>query len=148
MTSANSGYESLTPYLRIANMDESLTFYRAALGFEVTNKVEHEGSISWAFLRSGPISLMLSVWPARSLEHDDDDEHAHQPWQGVGLVNSWPDINLVTFLYVQDADAAYERVRAAGYEPLDSPTDQPYGLREFLVRDPDGHCFVIGQRIR
>lgn len=148
MTGPNSPYQSLTPYLRVANMAESLAFYEKALGFEIANKVEYEGGISWVFLTSWPISLMLSLWPARSLEHDDDDDkHTHKPWTGAEHVNPWPDISLVTFLYVDDADAAYERVRAVGYEPLDGPTDQPHGLREFLVQDPDGHYFVVGHRI-
>lgn len=39
---------------------------------------------------------------------------------------------------VDDVEAHYERVRAAGGDVLGAPVDQPYGLREYSARDPEG----------
>ncbi|MEU7841665.1 VOC family protein [Micromonospora sp. NPDC049114] len=39
---------------------------------------------------------------------------------------------------VDDVDAAYEAVRAAGAEIVHPITDEPWGVRRFFVRDPDG----------
>ena len=39
---------------------------------------------------------------------------------------------------VKDADAYYERVAASG-GTCDPPQDQPWGWRQFYVKDPDGH---------
>ncbi|MDJ0311816.1 VOC family protein [Arthrobacter sp. H35-D1] len=48
-----------------------------------------------------------------------------------------------TFL-VEDVDAHYERVRAAGAVIEHTPQDQPYGRREYGVRDPEGHRWWFG----
>lgn len=42
-------------------------------------------------------------------------------------------------VHVDDVDAMYERVRAAGYTPTTAPADAPWGERYFHVDDPDGH---------
>ena len=45
---------------------------------------------------------------------------------------------------VEDVDAHYERVRAAGAVIEHTPQDQPYGRREYGVRDPEGHRWWFG----
>jgi uncharacterized glyoxalase superfamily protein PhnB len=42
-------------------------------------------------------------------------------------------------VHVDDVDAHYERARAAGARIDSEPTDQPYGQREYGVRDLEGH---------
>lgn len=42
-------------------------------------------------------------------------------------------------LHVDDVDAMYEQVVAAGATPSAPPADAPWGERYFHVRDPDGH---------
>ena len=42
-------------------------------------------------------------------------------------------------IHVDDVDAMYDRIRAAGYEPEFAPSDAPWGERYFHVKDPDGH---------
>jgi uncharacterized glyoxalase superfamily protein PhnB len=42
-------------------------------------------------------------------------------------------------VHIGDVDAHYERTRAAGARIDSEPTDQAYGLREYGVRDPEGH---------
>jgi uncharacterized glyoxalase superfamily protein PhnB len=50
-------------------------------------------------------------------------------------------------VYVKDVDAHFEAVRRAGATILSEPTDQPYGQREYGVRDPDGHSWWIATPI-
>jgi len=40
---------------------------------------------------------------------------------------------------IPDVDAHYARVKAAGAHIESEPTDQPYGLREYGVRDLENH---------
>lgn len=40
---------------------------------------------------------------------------------------------------VADVDAHYERSKAGGARIDSSPSDQPYGLREYGARDPENH---------
>ena len=42
-------------------------------------------------------------------------------------------------LWVDDVDAMYRRVVAAGLAPTASPTDASWGERYFHLHDPDGH---------
>jgi uncharacterized glyoxalase superfamily protein PhnB len=44
-------------------------------------------------------------------------------------------------VHVDDVDAHFVSVRAAGATILSEPTDQEYGQREYGVRDPDGHSW-------
>ena len=41
--------------------------------------------------------------------------------------------------WVDDVDAMYRRVLAAGLNPEFPPSDAPWGERYFHIRDPDGH---------
>jgi predicted enzyme related to lactoylglutathione lyase len=44
-----------------------------------------------------------------------------------------------------DLDATYERIRSAGGEVLQPPTDQPYGVRDCAFRDPAGNMLRFNQ---
>ena len=48
----------------------------------------------------------------------------------------------VTIL-VKDVDAHFKAVRGAGATILSEPADQPYGQREYALRDTDGHTWWI-----
>lgn len=48
---------------------------------------------------------------------------------------------------VDDVDAHYERSKAAGGRIDSSPTDQPYGLREYGARDPENHRWWFSKPI-
>jgi predicted enzyme related to lactoylglutathione lyase len=46
--------------------------------------------------------------------------------------------NLALWLQVRDVDATYDRLAAAGVPVLRAPKDEPWGLRECWISDPDG----------
>jgi PhnB protein len=49
------------------------------------------------------------------------------------------------FLYVADADAAYQRALAAGAKSLAPPVDRPSGDRIGFVEDPVGNHWYVAQ---
>jgi len=51
------------------------------------------------------------------------------------------------FHWVRDVDAYYREIKARGVEVLEEPTDRPYHLREFTVRDPNGIEIVFSQEV-
>jgi len=51
------------------------------------------------------------------------------------------------YVYVDDADAAYERALAAGAVSLEVPLDTPYGDRRAMVRDPFGNVWQLAHVI-
>jgi catechol 2,3-dioxygenase-like lactoylglutathione lyase family enzyme len=124
-------------------MNRSLAFYRDGLGFTVTNSAGANGSITWAFLENGPVSLMLSTGSAYSLAHDEDEDHVHSEWAGPERP-SGIDINSVTWFYVPGVDEVHVHLTQGGFDVVDSPAPKGYGLRDFLVRDPDGYHYAIG----
>ncbi|MDX1541010.1 MAG: VOC family protein [Geminicoccaceae bacterium] len=57
--------------------------------------------------------------------------------------------NIAIYLWVKGVDALYDRLQAK-LEPLPegrvrAPFDQPYGMREFHVKDPDGCLLFFGE---
>ena len=50
------------------------------------------------------------------------------------------------YVYVDDADLAYNRALNAGAMSLEAPFNTPYGDRRAMVRDPFGNVFQIAHR--
>jgi hypothetical protein len=48
-------------------------------------------------------------------------------------------------VYVEDPDALCAEYLQAGADVIDPVASRPYGMRDFVVRDPDGHRFTIGR---
>ena len=47
------------------------------------------------------------------------------------------------YVYVEDADAAFQRALACGATSLEEPRDTPYGDRRAMVRDPWNNTWQI-----
>ena len=47
------------------------------------------------------------------------------------------------WLQVRDVDAEFARLKGEGVELVELPVDEPWGLREARVRDPDGLMLVL-----
>jgi catechol 2,3-dioxygenase-like lactoylglutathione lyase family enzyme len=72
-----------------------------------------------------------------------------QPGAQISLVTHDATAPVVPALsvQVQDVDAAYAAAVGAGAEIVHPLTDEPWGVRRFFVRDPDGHVInVLGHR--
>jgi uncharacterized glyoxalase superfamily protein PhnB len=52
------------------------------------------------------------------------------------------------FYWVDDADVLYEQLVQSGAHVAYAPVLQPYGVKEFAVRDPIGYVLGFGQEIR
>jgi catechol 2,3-dioxygenase-like lactoylglutathione lyase family enzyme len=51
------------------------------------------------------------------------------------------------YFVIGDADELYEFQRANGVEIVSPPADQPYGLRDYTVRDLHGYRLAFGHRL-
>jgi PhnB protein len=47
------------------------------------------------------------------------------------------------YLYVEDADTAYQRAVAAGAKSIEGPSDMPYGDRRAMIEDPGSNVWQI-----
>lgn len=50
------------------------------------------------------------------------------------------------YLYVEDADAAYQRAIKAGAKSIEEPTDMPHGDRRAMIEDPGSNVWQIATR--
>ncbi len=48
------------------------------------------------------------------------------------------------YFWVRDADALHAEFTASGADVVGEPEDREYGMREIMVRDPDGHVLCFG----
>jgi DNA-binding transcriptional MerR regulator len=116
----------LMPRLPVTDMDRSIAYYQEALGFRLAWRTADD---SLAALASGEIEMMLLV-----------------PWTGDS-----PPPSQSAYVYVEDPDALCAEYQQAGADIVDPVDSRPYGMRDFVVRDPDGHRFTLGrgeQRLR
>ena len=119
--------------------DASLGFYRDTLGFEVRNDVGN-GKMRWITVGSADqpgTSIVLSP-PDANPGITDDERRTIAEMMAKG---TYAGINLAT----KDLDGAFERVQASDAEIVQEPIDQPYGVRDFAVRDPAGNLIRINE---
>ena len=50
----------------------------------------------------------------------------------------------VVYISLDEVDTMHERAVAAGAEVLMAPTDQDYGSRDFVAKDPEGNVWCFG----
>jgi catechol 2,3-dioxygenase-like lactoylglutathione lyase family enzyme len=124
-------------HVTVNDVDESLGFYRDALGLEVRNDVG-TGSFRWVTLGSPgqPVPEVVLSEPHAGRSEADGDAMQELLTKGVLPI---------TGFRVDNLDAAFERVRASGAEVLQEPIDQPWGLRDCAFRDPSGNMVRISQ---
>lgn len=60
-------------------------------------------------------------------------DHETIPTEGHGIVNG-----LILNFEVEDVDAEFQRLREAGLPVLKPLTDEAFGQRHFIIRDPNG----------
>ncbi len=118
---------SVTPMLKVKNLEETITFYTRTLGFTVENRMDADnGKPTWCSLRWGGARVMFYTM-------DDLDSPP-------GL----PAMTGVLYFNPRDVRAmwAYLRERA----PIEWELQQmPYGMLEFAIRDCDGYILSFGQ---
>ena len=112
---------NIYPFMRFADADAGIAWLAEAFGFEEHAVYRGEdGGVMHAELSLGPGMIMLG--------HGDPlDQTQH----GV-------------YVAVEDADAHYERAKAAGAEITRELEDTPYGSREYTAKDPEGHVWSFG----
>jgi catechol 2,3-dioxygenase-like lactoylglutathione lyase family enzyme len=124
-------------HITVNDVDESLGFYRDALGLQVRNDVA-SGGFRWVTLGSPDqpgAEIVLSEPHAGRSQADGD---ALQELRTKGVLP-------MTIFRAGDLDATFERVRASGAEVLQEPMDQPWGPRDCAFRDPSGNLVRISQ---
>jgi lactoylglutathione lyase len=114
------------PIIATPDLERALRFYRDALGGKVVYRLPPEGEPVYVALDIGSSHLGVGADP--------------EPTPGAGgqRISLW--------VYAESCDEAVDRLRAAGAQVTEEPTDQPWGERVARVLDPDGNQVIVGQR--
>lgn len=116
--------QTVFPCLTFRDAKASFDWLERALGAERLAVYEDdEGRVVHAEIRIGASTIMAG------------DERA-------GSTATPPGVSVV-YVVVEDADAAYERAKAAGAD-VTEPVDQDYGSRDVTVTDLDGNQWSLG----
>ncbi|MEW6036780.1 MAG: VOC family protein [Pseudomonadota bacterium] len=119
------GYHTVIPYLVVRGAAELIEFMKAAFDAKEWERIMRpDGTVGHAEMRVGDSVIMLS--------------EARGEWQPMpGAI----------YLYVPDADAAYQRAIDAGATSISPPANQFYGDRHGGVRDASGNLWWIATHI-
>jgi len=121
---------SLTPMLTVKNATAAIDFYRQAFG-----AVEHARFTA----PTGQVVAEMAINEHRFFVVDENPEAFNL--SPKSLSGTTVRINLL----VDDPDTTAVRAIQCGATEIFPVTDQPYGLRQGRVADPEGHHWLIGK---
>jgi catechol 2,3-dioxygenase-like lactoylglutathione lyase family enzyme len=125
-----------TCFIQVHDPDLALAFYRDALGLELRNDVAR-GSFRWITL-GAPSQPGVSIVITNYLNGSPDDNDMIAALIAKGALNG-------VHFQTDDLNAIFAKVRDAGADIVQEPADQPWGTRDFAVRDPSGNLVRIDQ---
>ena len=127
-------HHTLTAALGIRGVSKALEFYAQAFGArEIHRSPGPDGKIVHAQMRIGDSLFFLG-------EEDPSLPHGYRSPRALNGTTC------AIYMYVPDADAVFEQAVRAGAEGLFPVSDQHWGDREGLVRDPFGHLWAVAMR--
>jgi lactoylglutathione lyase len=121
---------SAEPGFTVNDIEKSLAWYRDVLGFKTKERWERDGKLAGVEVKAGSVSFMLG---------QDDWKKGRDRVKGEGF--------RMYCETLQDVDRLARGIKARGGTLLQEPTDEPWGVRDFAVLDPDGFKITV-QRAR
>jgi PhnB protein len=116
-SSAPEGWHTVTPRVVVSDVEELIDFLRHTFGAEGEFRAAMPSE-----MKIGDSIIMVS---------------------GAGVRDT---VTAFLYVYVDDADATYQRALEAGAHSLEEPMDLPYGDRRGMVRDPWNNIWQIATR--
>ena len=126
-------------FVLVHDPDPALAFYRDALGLELRNDVARE-DFRWITVGASSqpgVGIVLTNY----LNGSPADSDALAALVAKGALNG-------VHFHTDDLNATFDKLRAAGAEIVQEPTDQPWGTRDFAVRDPSGNLVRVARLVQ
>jgi catechol 2,3-dioxygenase-like lactoylglutathione lyase family enzyme len=123
-------------FVIVHDPDEALSFYRDTLGLELRNDVANEG-FRWITV-GAPSQPSINIVLTNYLNGSQADVEAVSQLVAKGALNG-------VHFHTGDLDGTFAKVRDAGAEIVQEPTEQFWGTKDFAVRDPSGNMVRIDQ---
>jgi catechol 2,3-dioxygenase-like lactoylglutathione lyase family enzyme len=128
--------EKITPILNVSNIGESFAWFEA-LGWQ--KKWDWGEPPTFGAVGCGKVEIFLCV-NGQGSRGGPESRHADDETGGVWM--SW------WVASPAEVDAAHSLAIAKGLTVTWPPTDEPWGVREFHLRHPDGHTFRVSAGIK
>lgn len=126
-------YPRVTPYLIVDGASAAIDFYKSVFGVKERTRMDWTGGrIGHAELELGDSVIMLA------------DESPEMGMKGPKAIGG---TSVTVHVYVEDADAAFERALAAGATSLRPVENQFYGDRSGQFEDPFGHRWNVASHV-
>jgi len=118
---------SATPSFTVGDLEMSLAFYRDVLGFDVEETwKDDQGQVMGLSLKAGDVSFMIG---------QDDWKKGRDRKKGEGF--------RIYCETKKKVDDLAKRIEAKGGRLDQGPTDEPWGVRDISLTDPDGFKVTI-----
>ncbi len=118
--SKSTAFTAVTPILNVESVEASIAHYTSVFGFK--KNWDWPADVvdkTFASISNGEVTVFLSE-------------------KGQGARPVW------IYYSVDNVDELHEKLARAGAEIRQKPVDRPWGAREMLVADRDGHILRIG----
>ena len=121
-------FKATAPFFVVRNLKESVEYFHRVLGFNMPKLWGNPPTFAMPS-RDGFIFMLYQADQGAELRTNRDQSGA---WDA--------------YVWINDADSLFSRFRDDGaiieYEPC---IQEDYDMKEFAVRDPDGHVIAFGQ---
>ncbi|CDO59566.1 COG0346: Lactoylglutathione lyase and related lyases [Candidatus Phaeomarinobacter ectocarpi] len=112
------------PIVPVRNVAEAIGFYETHLGF-TKGFASDDGA--YGIVNNGPVCI-------------------HLQWTDDASTLAVTASNMSMYIGTSDVDELYRKVMATKPDTQTrAPFDQPYGMREFHIKDPNGFLIFFGQ---
>jgi catechol 2,3-dioxygenase-like lactoylglutathione lyase family enzyme len=125
-----------TCFVVVDDPDAAVGFYRDALGLEVRQDVPQD-QLRWITVGS-PAQPGVGIVLTNYLNTGPADRDTVRALVDQGALAG-------VHFQAADLDAAFAQARGAGAEVVQEPAEQPWGARDFAVRDPAGNMVRVAQ---
>jgi uncharacterized glyoxalase superfamily protein PhnB len=126
-----TGFPAVIPILLYRDVDAAIDWLVRVFGFTVRLRATGPAGTSHCDLGTGTGVVMVEPAPP-----------GYEPPAPAGKARDF------LLVVVPDVDAHHRRALAAGAAVVAPPTDKPWGLRQYLVHDPEGHAWEFTQFLR
>lgn len=129
-------------FITVDDPEAALAFYRDVLDLTVVKDVKN-GDFRWLTFSTPTqpeLEIVVQQIGIGGIPMSDDDKRAQADLLAKGLLSA-------LIFSVDDVDALFEKVKAAGAEVLQAPEDQFYGVRDCAFRDPAGNMIRFNQAL-
>ena len=123
-------------FVLVHDPEAALRFYRDTLGLELRNDVARD-DFRWITV-GAPSQPGVNIVITNYLNGSPADSDALAALVAKGALNG-------VHFRSDDLDEAFAKVRDAGAEIVQEPTEQFWGSKDFAVRDPSGNLVRIDQ---